>query len=851
VQPKRVALVAAVSWPAIAVGAGLEPADSPLVRATRGSSRITLDGRPDEPAWNAAAPFDAFVQVFPAQGAAPSEPTELRVLYDDHYLYFAFRCRDSRPGLIGRKLGRRDAPPASDTVDVAIDFTHDHRTAYLFGVNAGGVQYDGLLYADNRSTMDWDGVWEAAVASDASGWTAELAIPLALFRFGGADVQRWGFLARRHVARSHEDMFSVFISRGAAGAVSLFGHLDGLAGLDARRDLELVPYTAARLVIRPERSDPTTPAPRLGDPSLDVGLDLRAGLTRQLHLNATLNPDFGQVEADQIILNLSNQEAFFPEKRPFFFQGTEVFQPVTAETRDTTPQMLFYSRRIGLATPILGALKVVGGLGSHLNIGLLDAYVSSPVTASDRRVGFHPERPFHLAPNDEVARAPAVPENYLAGVLQYRTAQGSTIGGRVASAVPLAGRCDAAEAALDPERRPLACDTFGGNAAAADWNLQTAGAEWVFLGQAEGSQTLGGPPVRTLPDGVALARGEAGWGTSMQAGRMGGEPFRFDLSYSYISPTLELNGAGFLPTQNEQQATLTLRYARPSGLYRLHSFEGHASAGGHRTTDGRAIDRGRRVGAGASALLPGFHSVGFDTGYRPAFFDVRDVIGTGIPLERPPTAFLMMFVETDANRVVAARISLALGWHLATAVTPLRVGWTASLNLSFRPENRLESRLDLVSDRTPYGPHWTRQTAGERLLFGDLDSQFVSATFRQQLVLFPRLTIQAYGQLFTAFGHYHAFFEAASPDRAPLRLRDLVVTGSTAPGFQRAALSVNLVLRWEYRLGSTIYAVYTHASESLPTGAGEAVPVTLAPENLFRGPATDGFMVKWSYWWDV
>jgi hypothetical protein len=836
------------------------PAAAGDVTAAPATGTIVIDGRIDEPVWGQAAPFQAFVQLYPQQGAPPGEPTVLRVLYDQRFLYVSFSCRE-RPEEIVRKLGSRDDPPPSDRVEVSIDFAHDHRSAYLFGVNAGGVQYDELRYGDSQSTRDWDGVWDAAVAALPDGWSAELAIPLRLFRLppgeGQAGTWTLGFAARRFRTHAHEELSSALIPRESVGYVSRFGHLLGVRDLGARQGLELLPYAAARLVLRPQYGDPARPAPRLLDPSLDLGLDLRAAVGPRLQLNATVNPDFGQVEADRLILNLSNQEAFFPEKRPFFFQGTEVFQPVSANADDPPDQMLFYSRRIGLATPIFGALKLTGELGSRVVVGLLDALVTSPAgvggaeAAPDRRLALHPERPLHLAPNDEVGRAPPITENYLAAVLQVKLGPASTVGARVASGVPLEGGCTEAQAAADPT--PPACAAQGGHAAALDFNLRTPDASWALLGQAEVSRTVGGPPARTLPDGVVLARGAGGWGGFVQGGKLGGEPFRFDLAYSYLSPTLELNPVGFLPTQNLQQAQGFLHWVRPHGWRSLHAYEIRLGGLGRFTSDGRRLRRGTNANLRAAAVLPGFHEVGFELGAEASKMDVREITGSGVPLEKAAAQYLVLFGTTDASRPLVLSGDLAGGRHPHFPDRPARLGWTIDGEVAWRPQGRFDSRLTLTVDRSPLGARWTQERAGAVFLFGELVTEQISVTLRQRLVVVPRLTFQAYAQLFSAFGHYDRFFLAASPDRAPIRIRDLEPTDQTQPGLHDAGLNVNLVVRWEYRLGSTLYAVYSHSSQSLPVvvGEGGAAPATLAPVNLFRGPAVDGFLVKWSYWWDL
>jgi Domain of unknown function (DUF5916) len=840
----------------LAVGA---PTQFPsTVVATRRDAALVVDGKLDDPAWRAGSPYEAFIQVFPHQGARPSERTVVRVLYDEAKLYVGFFCFDSDPRAQSRRLGARDAPPPSDSVSVSIDAGHDHRTALTFAVNAAGVLSDSLHFDDTEETTAWDAVWTAEVARHPDGWSAELAIPLSLFRGAGPAPATWGFLARRHLYRAHEDVASAPLDRAAKATVSQFGHLIGVRHEARRPSVELLPYLAARLTRRPQFSDPARPTPRLTDPTLDLGLDLRAALTPRLVVNAAINPDFGQVEADRLILNLSNQEVFFPEKRPFFFQGTEVFEPVGAGSDGADQQRLFYSRRIGLDTPILGAVKLTGVLGDF-ELGLLDVVVAGPSGIAedeanpDRRFRFHPARPLHFGPNDEVARTPGLPRNFFAGVI-HRQIGSSRVGARVSSGLPLGARCTPEDEKRDP--LPESCTVVAGHAAALDWDLRTRDGAWVFMGQAEGSLTAAGPSSRALRDGTVLPRGARGYGGYFRAGKVGGEPLRFTLDGLFASPTLELNPVGFLPTQNLALLEPALTFVRPTGFQNgfagLYTFEASLGAEVQISTDGRGVNRGRSIQLEMEATLPGFHVVGAEIGTNAAHYDVREIESTGIAFERPATSYVALWGSSNQNRSLTAEGVLAFGWHPATPASPAGWGWTAELETTFHPSSRFESRLSVLFDRTLHGPRYTDQPAGDAgYLFGDLNSETLSLLFRQQVVFLPRLVLQAYVQLFSAYGAYEAFFTGTPAADRTLRIASLVPTAQSAPDFHETGLNVNLVLRWEFRPGSNLYLVYTHAREGAPVPDGAPAPRTLRPARLGRGPAVDGFLLKWSYWWDL
>ena len=838
------------------------PGVNQRIPAARASGRIVVDGTLDEAAWAAAPVFSDFVQRFPTAGAPPSERTELRVLYDEENVYFGVVARDSEPQRIDRRLGRRDVGIFSDAVQVMIDSTLDHRTAYVFGLTAGGVQSDMLLYDDRNYTSSWDGVWAGASGRVEDGWVAEFAIPLSLLRFPAVPVQEWGIGVRRDIARKNEEIDSVANPRDSNANASRFGHLTGLENLQPRRRTEVIPYVAARSVSRPQYSDAVRPEPRLLEPSLDVGADLRTALTSDLSLSAAINPDFGEVEADQLVLNLSTFESFFPEKRPFFTQGLELFEPVGSNLG--VSQQLFYSRRIGLETPILGAAKVTGTARKGLEVSLLDAVVMGPSLrdpdedAPDRRWRLSSRRPFHLGPNSALPSEPQVPTNFFAGVARARVGAASRLGVTATAATPLERGCTAEQAELDEELQPAGCFGRGGNAGAVDFSFNTADGKYSALGQLTASQTVGGPPSRTLRDGTDLRRGATGTGGYLKAGKLGGEGFRWDVGYDLSSPTLDLNATGFQRTQNEHGPRASVRYHRQNGLGPLRAFGANLSGWVHYTTDGRGLHRDTGVNVNGYATLPSFDAVGVEWGLNGAAYDVRQLGGTGVPLEFDDNWFAVLWFDSNPGRPVMVNAAAVAGYHAKAGPAEGAWGWAGNLSLTLRPHDAVETRLEVNNDRTPFGPRYidTLQddAGGRRFLLGNLESNYLTFTLRQSWVIRPQLTLQAYAQLFTDYGHYKAFYEGISDaERTPVRLDELTPTTAVAAdqNFYDTFLNVNVVLRWEYRLGSTLFAVYSRTQEGLPVREGVLPRKSLLPAELFRGPGTDAFMLKWSYYWDV
>lgn len=828
-------------------------AEVPTIVAARTDAAIRVDGVLDEPAWRTAPPFDAFVQNYPVAGSKPSEATEVRVLYDARYLYVGVLARDSQSALIDHRLGRRDSSFTTDSIQLIIDSSLDHRTAFSFLLTAGGVHGDGLFYDDRNFTADWDAVWDGEVGSTPEGWVAEFAIPLAVLRFPRVPIQTWGFSVRRQIARRNEQIESVDNPPTSNAVVSRLGHLTGMAGLEHHIAVELLPYVAARGVVRPQYADPSRPRPRLLEPSLDVGIDLHAALTSQLALDATLNPDFGQVEADQIILNLTTYEVALPEKRPFFTKGLELFKPLGSDAQQV-PQQLFYSRRIGLNTPILGAAKLTGDVAHGVTVGVVDALVASPWQIQDEahpdhQWRLHLERPLHLGPDSALPDTPAPATNFVAAVARASVGPSSRIGASVVGALPLVGACEAEPATATAPS--AACLARGGVATALDFDVRTASSEYGAIGQFAGSRLIAGPPARVLPDGSVLRPGTTGYGGYMRAGRFGGEGFRWEVGDDLSSPTLDLNATGFQRTQNEHAPSLTLRYERQSELGPLRGLSARLLGQGHWTTDGRAINRGTALDAALSITLPSFDQIGVEWNLDAGGYDVRELDGTGVPLQRDTVDSFTVFWTTNANRRLSATGAASLT-RFGRGPVPAAWGGNVDVALSLRPHPALETGLEVVVDHTAYPPRFVDHTADGGFLLGALASSYLSVTLRQQWLIQPRLTLQAYAQLFVSHAAYGPYFTAASDaDRAPVRFADLQPTASSPRRLYQADFNPSLVLVWEYRLGSTLSLVATHAQTGLPLPDGEPLPATLYPHQLFAGPATDALLVKWTYFYGL
>ncbi len=542
------------------------------VSALRTPRAPVIDGRDDDEIWRTAPAYTAFRQFSPREGAAPTFPTEFRVAYDDVALYVFVRAHDPHPDSIVHALTRRDQPPATDGISVFIDSYHDGRTGYEFAVDPDGARGDVLWYADDQSDASWDAVWQVATRRERDGWTAEFRIPFSQLRYPAAPEHTFGFAVERVVARLGENDAWPTFRPSRNGVVSQFGRLTGIRGIPAAHPLELSPYTVAQNADRPvagghRRAQQET-----------AGGDLRYGLASSLTLAATVNPDFGQVEADPSVLNLSSVETFLPEKRPFFLEGKGLYQlDLNCTQVDCEGEALFYSRRIGRApqlqalygasgspgtTPIAAAAKVAGRSASGLSLGLLDA-------VTERVVGGA------AAAGDGTSAATLEPRtNYAVARVQQDVRGGRGAVGLMATAV---------DRALD--RWSVDSLRRSAYAAAADFRLRFGGEQYELAGSLAASRVAGSraaiaatqrDPVHLYqrPDGSlgydSLRTWLTGDAESLTFGKYGGGSTRLQTSYHRESPGFEVNDVGYLQRADLQLWTnfAALVLSEPTRLYR-------------------------------------------------------------------------------------------------------------------------------------------------------------------------------------------------------------------------------------------------------------------------------------------
>ncbi|MBM4116547.1 carbohydrate binding family 9 domain-containing protein [bacterium] len=842
-----------------------------------GSGCPKLDGRLDDACWSLVEWASDFVQWQPDAGQAPSQQTAFKVLFDDEHLYLAYRAFDSDPGRIERQLARRDWFPG-DWVEVNIDSYNDHRTAYSFTASVSGVRGDEFISQDgDHWDGSWDPIWDFRTAIDDQGWTAEVRIPLSQLRYQPQSEQTWGLQVQRRLFREEERSLWQPKSREEPGWVSRFGELRGLVGLPVQRRIELMPYAVTRQErFGAEAGNPFTDG---HEGKLAGGLDGKLGVSSNLTLDFTVNPDFGQVEADPSQLNLSEFETFFQERRPFFIEGSDIFRysvaPAMTNGRNTN-DILFHSRRIGRqpawpgwtrdypehlelpeASTILGAAKLTGKTAGGWSLGVLES-----VTAAERARG---------ATDGTQREVPVEPgTNWFAGRLQKDFRRGDTQVGGMLTAVnrhadpglefmhrqAYAGGLDFYSTLWNREWRVsanlLASDVRGDSLAIA--LTQRSSARYF---QRPDNETSDFDPQR---------RHLAGHAGSLRFGRFKSTGWRFETQVGWRSPGFEINDLGY---QREadiiNQSTWLGWAAQPCGpLRRL----------GINTNQWHDFDFGgtrlRRM-ANLNANLEFRNNMSMGLGATRAGESISNSTLRGGPAFRHPGEVeLNCWFNSDHRARVGAHAGLYLNFDAADAAA-YRSYWFSlnakpsnALQLSMSPEySRYETELQYVGG--------TRFGGEPRYLFADLDQETVALTLRADYAMSPNLTLQVYGSPFVTAGHYGDFKRITDPraERFADRyhsfagaeivydaseggyLVDEDVDGGTDyrignPDFNYRDFNSNVVLRWEYSPGSLLYLVWSQ-SRSDVVGRGR-LSYADDLDALFRVRGHDVFLLKVSKW---
>ena len=793
-------------------------ASSKTLTAVRTLVPPVPDGIPDEPQWLEAPPATDFTQFDPDEGAAPTESTMVRILYDDNALYLAVRCFDHDPAGIIPQLTRRDRTVEADRFTVQIDSYHDHQTAFVFSTNISGVQSDGVLSQDGIVyDIQWDAVWEVRTRLGNEGWSAEFVIPFHALRFAGPEAgeQIWGINFRRYISRKRETLEWVMVPRTERAAVSLWGQLEGIHNIRPPLHLAVVPYVSGRSSFETV----TDGRPASSDQEVTAGLDLKYGLTRGFTLDATINPDFGQVEVDQAVLNLTVFETLFPEKRPFFTESSQIFSFGPAV--DNTSLPLFFSRRIGKrpsgspfilpppggsitdnpqSTTILGAAKLSGRTLSGFSLGAL-------VAATDEE-----EAEIRLS-DGSLMRVRTEPQGiYQILRLKQEIAPTSWIGG-ILTGVARENMLPAYSAGVD-------------------WNLRLDNGRYAVDGY------------------LAGAAGSAGDGKPGMAGRLlfsriSSEHWFYTAAYDAFGKDFRSNDVGFFAQPHDHGGYAQLLYRENFAARPLRRYFVAINPELRWNWDG--IRTVAALNSSITAELANFwaltmaYAVGF-----PAHDDAeRGLIGI---YRRPLAQDLRVSVQTDERSSVSG--SLTAGYLFDARG---KAGMFSLVQLKLRPASWLDLTPSVYYQTVRQ--EWAGVLSGGGIatypedgrlysLFGDRDIDELDLSLRGTLTFTTTLSMQAYGQVLLARGNYTGYGLLAGDT--------YFLLPSTPPppyDFNFAMLNANLLLRWEYMPGSTLYLVWTQGrfgdSRTYGTGFGTRFGETLAL------PHEDVLVLKINYWFPL
>lgn len=839
-----------------------------------------IDGLLNDDAWKNVEWSDGFIQREPFEGKPPSQQTAFKILYDDKNLYVAVRAYDDEPDKIERRITRRDAFDG-DWVEINIDSYFDHRTAFSFTITAGGVKGDEAISDDgNNWDANWDPIWYAAVSIDEEGWVAEMRIPFSQLRFAAdKEEQVWGIQVQRRLFRKQERSVWQFIPRKTPGWVSYFGELHGITGIKPARRIEIMPYGLTGLErFQPQAGNPFATG---SDSRLGIGLDAKIGITSDLTLDATVNPDFGQVEADPSEVNLTAFETFFEEKRPFFIEGQNILDfRLMGGDGSFSNDRLFYTRRIGRSpqhfpeagdnefveqpdnTSIATALKVTGKTQSGLSIGVLNAITTRETAEID---------------NNGQRRGELVEPltNYFIGRLQQDYSQGNTAIGAMLTATnrdisesQLSFLNKAAYSGGVDFRHQWAEKTYYFEARGAFSRIE--GSEEAILRAQTSSARYFQRPDAGYVELDSSRTSLTGHGGYVTFGRSGQNALRFSAGGMWRSPKLDLNDLGFMRQADRimQYAWMGYRITEPFAIF--HNFNFNVNQWWGWNFGGETVFAGGNINGGGQ--LKNYGYFWFGLGREGANLSTSALRG-GPAMKFPAQWTNWYSLESDSRKPLRVGFNGFNSWaddggsrfhnfRIWVYWRPLQ-----SMSLQVNPFYSINKDDLQYIATSSFGSE-------NRYLFGRLDQETLGITFRVNYSLTPTMSLQYYGQPFVSAGSYDAFKRIIRPRADSYSDRFRQFTGSelrynddagayefdengdgtvdyqlSQPNFNFRQFRSNLVFRWEYSPGSTIFLVWTQDR----TGSNSDGQFSFRNDldELFSVYPHNVFLVKVSRWFSL
>ena len=852
-----------------------------VVLAVRAEESIDIDGLLDEKTWQTPG-YHSFVQSDPIDGGEPTEKTEVWVAFDNFNLYVAAFLYDSDPSGIRALLGRRDDRVDSDWFVFAVDPYFDRRTGYEFGVNPAGSITDSVLSNDVSEDDSWDGIWDWRAVVNGKGWTVEMKIPLNQLRFPKKDEYIWGVNFRRVIKRKNERLAYAWVPKDETAYVSRFARLEGIADVQPGRHVEFYPYTVGQAEFKPaEARNPFQTGRSFAG---KAGLDFKIGLLSNLTLDATVNPDFGQVEVDPAVINLSDYETYFQEKRPFFIEGASIFDGfgrggiyINANINWPNPRF-FYSRRIGRApqgsvsqpgfvdfpdsSSILGAFKLTGQMNSW-NVGVISALTAREFARIDE--------------SGQRFEEEVEPLSYY-GVLraQKDINKGQQGIGFMATGVARDLRTTTLEEILNERAFSLGID---------GWAFLDKKRVWVIGGWFGGTRVEGSQAdilklqyssmhyfqrpdadhVEVNPEATSLS----GWGGRFNLAKQEGN-WLLSAAVGVLSPAFNPNDTGFQHSASDLINIHFLpgyQWTKPGKVFRNALVIGgpfwNFDFGGNKNWEG---------------FLASFEGTFLNYWYINTMFahnpqTLSKTLSRGGPLILIPSGYQFDFgFNSDSRKAVVLEGYMSYyrrprsGHSLYTELS-LRWKPASNISLSFGP--RYETDRGEMQWVTRVEDPLMTETFGTRYVFGRISNPVLSTEIRLNWTFTPRVSLQLYLQPFIAVGTYDKFKELARPRAFEYNVygdgaSTITAEGGryfvdpdgegpaapfsfTNPDFNYKSLRGTLVFRWEYLPGSVLYVVWTQSRADYSNPGNFQLQRDLG--DLLVAPGDNIFMIKLSYRW--
>lgn len=866
-------------------------------------NEISLDGNLDETVWAKAPIATGFTQRFPIDGGNPSQKTEARILYTDTYIFVGIMAFETSIDSVTSLLFRRDGSEVSDWVYVSFDSYNDKRTAFTFAVNPKGVQKDILYFDDVGEDVLWDAVWQAASQINKNGWSVEMKIPLSQLRFSSKNgTQNWGINFQRRIARTNEIDYWAPTSQKESGAVSRFGRLMGISNLTEPRRLEIAPYLSTKLTREPNL-DANNPYYKSNAIEPGLGGDIKYGITSDLTLTATINPDFGQVEADPATINLSAFEIFFQERRPFFLEGNDIFSFGNTRSFNSVGNPLtFYSRRIGRSpqgslsgynsyqnsaifnadslqsvyqdqpdqTRITAAAKLSGKTKTGWSIGVLDAYTleeTANYTINQGSVLGASKGTYAVEPTT----------NYLVSRVKKDINEGNSVVGGFFSAV----NRNISDTYFENYLRNSAY--IVGTDFEHNWNAREYVVSGTFsLSQINGSiETISAAqkaPQRHYqrPDSKKLSvdatkTSLGGFSTELSVQKTSGDHFTGSLTYSEVSPGYETNDLGFQNRADYRAIALAFQYQETAPkrvqFYELWSYHLHGW-----NYDGDRLWQNYNLGGFVRFKNQWY----FNGNVNTSFGRKSDRLTRGGPIMNYNDDLNINFnLSTDNSKRFAVRVGqfhrrdikeeFDDSYWINLAYRP-----TTFIQLSVEPQITFQMDQDqyvATIQRNPSDPD-ANQTYGYRYIFADSRGMDFSTEFRLNWTFTTRISLQTFIRPFVASSRFSNFGEFNNPggfdfDRYGIDEGTITNNGNgqfsvdidedgsndfafQRPNFTYSSIQGNAVFRWEYKPGSTFFLVWQQQRDHSILDGSYNLERDIV--NIFDARPTNVFLLKFSYW---